>query len=421
MQRPPSATHAAVAASGLLGLVVSTGLVVIFDPFSRDAVASVAVIIAATAAFVAVPDLLFQKVHLRPSSGLDFSLDSPSWSRTAIKLLGLLGSVSFIGGFYWLLPEYDKEFYQPYFQLLALVWPYWAVLSVPYFYFIDRRMRDPADGYWHLGHLLLGRWRQVDRAILLQHGLGWFIKGFFMPLMFGYLCRDLQTMWQAMNEEFSLYLQWHNLSYMALYMVDVGLVCVGYVFSLRLLDSHLRAADQTLTGWIAALICYEPFWGFVRLGFLSSWGDFNWAVLFADRPIMLTIWSIAILALTAIYVWATVMFGLRFSNLTHRGIITSGPYRFTKHPAYVAKNIAWWMIALPFMADVPIGTMIQNCLLLLGINLIYLLRAKTEERLLGSDPVYVDYARWIDAHGMFRVLRNMPVVRFKAPGKATIA
>ena len=88
---------------------------------------------------------------------------------------------------------------------------------------------------------------------------------------------------------------------------------------------------------------------------------------------MLTIWSIGILALTVIYVWATVMFGARFSNLTHRGIITSGPYRFTKHPAYAAKNIAWWMIALPFMTDVPMGAMIQNCLMLLGINLIYLL------------------------------------------------
>ena len=77
------------------------------------------------------------------------------------------------------------------------------------------------------------------------------------------------------------------------------------------------------------------------------------------------------------------------------------------------------MIALPFMTDVPMGAMIQNCLMLLGINLIYLLRAKTEERLLGSDPVYVDYARWIDAHGMFRLLRNMPVVRFTAPRKLT--
>ena len=235
MQRPPSATHAAVAASGLLGLILATGLVVVFDPFGRDAVVSSAVIIAVTAAFVAVPDLLFQKVRLRPSSGLDFSLNSPSWRRTSVKLLGLLGSVGFIGGLYWLLPEYDKAFYRPFFELMNFVWPYWAVVAVPYFYFIDRRMRDPADGYWHLGRLLLGQWHQADRVVLLQHGLGWLIKGFFMPLMFGYLCRDLQTLWQATNEEFSLYLQWHNLSYIALYMIDMGLVCVGYAFSLRLL------------------------------------------------------------------------------------------------------------------------------------------------------------------------------------------
>ena len=410
-----------MAASGLVGVLLATGLVVVVDPFGGDAAVSAGVIVAVTAAFVAIPDLLFQKVHLRPSSGLDFSIASPSWSRTAIKLLGLLGSVGFIGGLYWLLPEYDKAFYRPFFELTNIVWPYWALASVPYFYFIDRRMRDPVDGYWHFGRLLLGQWRQVDRAILLQHGLGWLIKGFFLPLMFGYLCKDLQTLWQATNEEFSLYLQWHNLSYIALYMVDMGLVCVGYVFTLRLLDSHLRKADATVVGWVAALICYEPFWAFVSLSYLRSWDDFNWAVLFAERPTMLTMWSLAILALTVIYVWATVMFGVRFSNLTHRGIITNGPYRFTKHPAYVAKNIVWWMIALPFMADVPMGATIQNCLMLLGINLIYLLRAKTEERLLGSDPVYVDYARWIDAHGMFRLLRNMPVVRFKAPSKATTA
>jgi len=419
MQRPSSATHPAVAASGLLGLLLATVLCVVVDPFGRDAAVSAGVIIVVTAAFVAIPDLLFQKVHLRPSAGLDFSSDSPSWRRTATKLLGLLGSLGFLGFLYWLLPEYDKPFYRPFFELIEVVWPFWAVAAVPYFYFVDRRMRDPADGYWHLGRLLLGQWRQADRAFLLQHGLGWLIKGFFLPLMFGYLCKDLGTLWQATNEEFSLYLQWHNLTYIALYMVDMGLVCAGYVFSLRLLDSHLRKADATLAGWVAALICYEPFWAFLSLTYLRSWGDFNWAVLFADKPTMLAIWSIAILALTAVYVWATVMFGVRFSNLTHRGILTNGPYRFTKHPAYVAKNIGWWMIGLPFMADLPTGAIVQNCLMLLGINLIYLLRAKTEERLLGSDPVYVEYARWIDAHGMFRFLRNMPVVRFTAPGKAT--
>src|SRR3546814_20885855 len=45
--------------------------------------------------------------------------------------------------------------------------------------------------------------------------------------------------------------------------------------------------------------------------------------------------------LTAIYAWATVAFGLRFSNLTHRGILTHGPYRWTRHPAYLSKNLFW--------------------------------------------------------------------------------
>src|SRR3712207_9414548 len=54
--------------------------------------------------------------------------------------------------------------------------------------------------------------------------------------------------------------------------------------------------------------------------------------------------------LTAIYAWATVAFGIRFSNLTHRGILTHGPYAWTKHPAYVSKNLFWWLATLPFLA-----------------------------------------------------------------------
>ena len=42
--------------------------------------------------------------------------------------------------------------------------------------------------------------------------------------------------------------------------------------------------------------------------------------------------------LTAIYAWGTVAFGIRFSNLTHRGILTNGPYAWTRHPAYVSEE-----------------------------------------------------------------------------------
>jgi len=103
-----------------------------------------------------------------------------------------------------------------------------------------------------------------------------------------------------------------------------------------------------------------------------------------------------------IYALSTVAFGLRFSNLTHRGIITDGPYRWSKHPAYISKNLSWWLISMPFLSLPGWGESLRNCALLLLLNLIYYLRAKTEERHLGRDAVYLAYCAWIANNGLFR-------------------
>ena len=54
---------------------------------------------------------------------------------------------------------------------------------------------------------------------------------------------------------------------------------------------------------------------------------------------------------------------------------------------------------------------VRHCLLLLGLNLIYALRAKTEERHMSNDPDYVVYANWIDEHGIFRWIRRVPILK----------
>ncbi|HBR82737.1 MAG TPA: protein-S-isoprenylcysteine methyltransferase, partial [Erythrobacter sp.] len=64
---------------------------------------------------------------------------------------------------------------------------------------------------------------------------------------------------------------------------------------------------------------------------------------------LLAVWGALLVALTGVYAWATFAFGLRFSNLTYRGVLTNGPYRFTRHPAYVSKNLFWWAAVLPFL------------------------------------------------------------------------
>jgi protein-S-isoprenylcysteine O-methyltransferase Ste14 len=127
-------------------------------------------------------------------------------------------------------------------------------------------------------------------------------------------------------------------------------------------------------------------------------------------PWLYALWGTMIIVLVIVYVWSTIVFGGRFSNLTHRGIITSGPYRYTKHPAYLAKNLSWWLVSMPFMINTGVLASLRCCVLLLMLNGVYYLRAKTEERHLSLDPVYRRYADWIDEHGLLRRAARLPLL-----------
>ena len=163
-------------------------------------------------------------------------------------------------------------------------------------------------------------------------------------------------------------------------------------------------------GWVVALACYQPFWSLFGRQYLAYDTSYTWGAWLWNMPVLYVIWGTGILGFTAIYVWSTAIFGARFSNLTHRGIITNGPYRWTKHPAYIAKNLSYWMIAVPFMAQGTADEALRHCLLLLGVNGLYTLRAKTEEWHLSRDSDYVAYAVWIKDHGLFRWVRHVPVL-----------
>ena len=406
-----SATHGATAAAGLAGFLASIAYLRAYRPFGDKIIYSSLLVMALSAAAIFAVDILWQKVHRRPSTGIDFAWDDPSWQRTWLKFAGLLGSLAFVALVYWLFPEYHGSFYDRYYLMLRNVMPGWLVLALPYLYWVDRKMRQPCDGYWHLGRTVTLQWAGVDFGVVRQHLLGWLIKGFFLPLMYTYMCSDLERFLTYDLGGLTSFKAWFDFLYDQFYFIDVGLVSMGYLMSLRITDTHLRSAEPTMFGWIAALVCYEPFWSLIGRQYLAydtgrPWGAWLW-----NTPIAYGLWGGTILALIAIYVWATVIFGARFSNLTHRGIITNGPYRWTKHPAYVAKNLSWWLLAVPFVAQMPIDETLRHCLLLAALNLVYLARAKTEERHLSRDPDYVAYAQWMDEHSLFRFVRHVPVLR----------
>jgi len=404
--RPPvSATHPSTAWTCVGTMIAAVTLLNFWRPFGD--IAHLALVVMGAAALGAfIPDLLWHKVHRRvllhvPRPG--------SWPRALTKLLGLCGAVGGIAALYAVFPEYYRgSFYGNYWAAARCVLPLWALLALPYIYWVDRRMPQPEDALWQAGRLLSGHWRGRDLRLLAQFALGWLVKAFFLPLMFTYFCGDLNQLLHYDVSRLATFRGFYDWGFFTLYFVDVALVSMTYLMSLRATDTHIRSSEPTALGWLVALACYQPFWSLIARQYLDYDNGHSWGERFGRIPWLYTSWGCLILLLVAIYVWATIAFGARFSNLTHRGIITSGPYRFTKHPAYLAKNLSWWLIALPFVVASDVADTVRRCCLLLLLNGIYYLRAKTEERHLALDPVYTQYAQWIAEHGLLRFVDRIP-------------
>lgn len=95
---------------------------------------------------------------------------------------------------------------------------------------------------------------------------------------------------------------------------------------------------DTFFGWFIALMSYGPFNSLFYSGYLSYQGEKGWGGWLAGHETLTLIWGSSILILLVMHMWCDGCSGLRFSNLTNRGIITNGMYRFSKHLAYILKS-----------------------------------------------------------------------------------
>ncbi|MFZ1985256.1 MAG: isoprenylcysteine carboxylmethyltransferase family protein [Desulfatitalea sp.] len=375
---------------------------------------------------IAVPIILAEalifKSYKHEETDLDFRHGGrPDLKRVLIKLFGLYVSMLMIGACYYIYPEYSTHFYKNYFQLLKYLIPGTCILAFPYIYILDKYLLDKEDSNWHAGMFFLGQTRSVDKEILKNHILGWFVKGFFLPLMFSFFIQNIgtfqnQTIAAAVYELFtkSPYTFYHTMITL-IFTIDLAYVSVGYIMTFRIFNSHIRTVEPTFLGWFVALACYHPFWNQINAMYLSYNKDnLNFDGWLSDYPHLLIAWGVTILLSLVVYVWATIQFGIRFSNLTHRGIITNGPYKYCKHPAYVSKNLSWWLIAVPFISNESYVDAIKNCLLLANVNLIYYLRAKTEEAHLGRDKTYQQYMAYMKEYSLYSRVKKFLKARVVA-------
>lgn len=183
-----------------------------------------------------------------------------------------------------------------------------------------------------------------------------------------------------------------GLTYDIIFAVDCGFALFGYASESRWLDNKTKSVDPTALGWLVCLACYPPF-----NNVLGTYMPLERGVQhITDSGVLLGL-RVATVLLFAIYAGATVAFGARFSNLTNRGIVTRGPYRLVRHPAYLCKCLAWWLEHLPTMSIVKAFFLTLLC----GV---YALRAWTEERHLDTDPEYRAYKKkvpWVLVPGVY--------------------
>lgn len=238
-----------------------------------------------------------------------------------------------------------------------------------------------------------------DRVALLST----LLKAFFAPLMLHSFMSFFVSAWAngmslaasagdlGVLGLFDRYGYW--LAMQVILFVDVGIFTVGYLVESKRLGNEIRSVDPTLVGWLAALMCYPPFNMITAKLLGSPVSDFPH---FEDPTVHVAL-NLVLLSLMVVYASASVALGLKASNLTHRGIVARGPYALVRHPAYVTKNLAWWigatpLVAVEFQRSAFAG--LTAAVSMLAWSSLYVLRALTEEdHLRKVDGDYGEYAK----------------------------
>jgi protein-S-isoprenylcysteine O-methyltransferase Ste14 len=294
-------------------------------------------------------------------------------------------------------------------DLLTICYAFYSVFLL-IFYFTERTANESKSvtALRAVRTLALSPFRTIQHGLPFDQRLGLLtilLKGFFAPLMLLSLFQLASAMVAngsyllnnpaAIRTDFLETFNTHGFSFLlqAILFLDVFFFTIGYLIEHPRLVNEIRSVDPTWLGWAVTLACYPPF--NVMVSKIMGWSGTEFPQF--TNPIVHVVANLLLLLFMAIYTWASVALNLKASNLTHRGIISRGPYRYIRHPAYVCKNAAWWIAAVPAVIaswNVSAWDAVVVGGSALAWSAIYLLRALTEEdHLRKVDGEYDAYCR----------------------------
>jgi len=236
--------------------------------------------------------------------------------------------------------------------------------------------------------------------------MAWIVKLFFAPLMITWLTEHIFSLgnnWYNLVQNISLfqnnfllffdsYFFWTAFS--TILFIDVLFFTLWYLIEAPVFKNTIRSVEPTLIWWAACILCYPPFNTYTTQ--ILSWQSTDFPTFSITT---IHVWfNIFLLILMCIYAWASLSLGLKASNLTNRWIISHGPYKYIRHPAYICKNLAWIIGGIPMIIlawSSENMSLFSVCIGLFGWAFIYYVRAMTEENHLSLDPEYREYKKQV--------------------------
>ncbi|VUD52319.1 hypothetical protein TDB9533_01606 [Thalassocella blandensis] len=315
-------------------------------------------------------------------------------------------------------------YYQAWFMFVEAAFTVYLWAGLPYVLLTRAFKHDPESDKTDLSNLVfkvityllsfplkIKSWREPFATEHKKATRALLVKLFFTPLMTVFFCDQFPHLVSNVGYVFNTIPDliasgnynhkrfnndFFNVSIALIFSIDVALAWVGYVISSRWVDNQTKSAEPTMLGWMVCITCYPPFQMFLGLYFPAPGErevlrfDHQWVITFTTGLMLLSYF---------VYMSATMWFGVRFSNLTNRGIIRSGPYAIIRHPAYASKNFAWWCVMFPAVlfnaANTGLHVAIIQTIGLVFMTWIYYMRAITEERHLSADPYYLEYCKQV--------------------------
>lgn len=237
---------------------------------------------------------------------------------------------------------------------------------------------------WFVNGFLPGKKRYKKNPLSKRHKTVVFfalVKVFYTPLMLNFFFSNFYSVTKNNWLSFDFRADYTKL-FSLIFMIDTLFFSFGYLFEHKRLGNMVKSVEPTVLGWGVALMSYPPF-NSVSTRYLGWYsGDyFYFSVEWVDFLL-----KALVVGLLLLYLWATFSLGTKCSNLTNRGIVNKGAYKYIRHPAYTGKVLAWWIMAL---SNLSWGMLLS----MLAWTTVYFMRAITEERHLIKDKDYREYVK----------------------------